>query len=120
VYEEPLLIQHALELGAAAYVPKSSGTGEIITAIDAILAGKTYVNPKYRIEEQYQIYNALTPREKEIISLRKQALTNEEIAERENISLRTVESHLEHVYSKAGVKSWDELNKLTNKIKSEK
>jgi NarL family two-component system response regulator LiaR len=115
VFEDPLLIQQAIELGADGYVPKSSGTGEIITAIDAILAGKIYVNPKYRIEEHNHILDSLTPREKEIIVLRKQSLTNEEIAERQEISVRTVEHHLEHIYSKTGVKSWEGLNNLTGK-----
>jgi NarL family two-component system response regulator LiaR len=112
VFEDPLLIQQAIELGADGYIPKSSGTGEILAAIDAILAGNTYDNPKYRIGEQHHAFASLTPREKEIIVLRKQSLTNEEIAERQEISVRTVENHLAHIYSKTGVNSWDELNKL--------
>jgi NarL family two-component system response regulator LiaR len=108
-YEDPYLIQQALELGAAGFVAKSAVTGEILTAIDAILAGKTYVHSKYHIGEQSNVFNSLTPREKEIITLRKQSLTNEEIAEQEGISLRTVESHLTHIYHKTGVSTWEEL-----------
>jgi NarL family two-component system response regulator LiaR len=113
MHEDPFLIKQALELGAAAFVPKSAGIEEILKAIETILEGKTYVNPKFRIGEQFYVFNSLTPREKEIISLRKQSLTNEEIAERQEISVRTVEHHLEHIYAKTGVKSWEGLNKLT-------
>jgi NarL family two-component system response regulator LiaR len=112
MHEDPFLIQQAMELGADAYVAKSAGTGEILTAIDEIFAGKTYVNSKYRIKEQPPAFAVLTPREKEIIALRKQSLTNEQIAERQEISVRTVENHLAHIYSKTGVNSWEELNKL--------
>jgi NarL family two-component system response regulator LiaR len=112
MHEDPFLIQQAMELGAAAYVAKSAGTNEILTAINAILEGNTYVNPKYRIKKKAHVFASLTPREKEIIALRKQSLTNQQIAERQNISLRTVESHLAHIYSKTGVNSWEELSGL--------
>jgi NarL family two-component system response regulator LiaR len=114
MHEDPFLIQQAIELGANAYVAKSAGTAEILTAIDAILAGETYVNPKYQIKKQHQIFASLTPREKEIIALRKQSLTNQQIAERQDISVRTVENHLAHIYNKIGVSSWEELNKLAS------
>jgi NarL family two-component system response regulator LiaR len=112
MHEDPFLIQQAMELGASAYVAKSAGTAEILTAIDALLAGKTYVNPKYHIKKQHHAFAVLTPREKEIITLRKQSLTNQQIAERQDLSLRTVENHLFHIYSKTGVKSWEELCEL--------
>jgi NarL family two-component system response regulator LiaR len=109
MHEDSFLIREAMELGAAAYVAKSAGTAEILTAIDTILAGKIYVNPKYHIKKQAHVFASLTPREKELIALRKQSLTNQQIAERQNISLRTVENHLAHIYSKIGVNSWEEL-----------
>jgi NarL family two-component system response regulator LiaR len=112
MHEDPFLIQQAIELGAAAYVAKSAGTAEILTAIDAILAGKTYVNPKYHIKKQHHAFASLTPREKEIIALRKQSLNNQQIAERQDISVRTVENHLAHIYNKTGVSSWEELSDL--------
>ena len=49
MYEDPFLIQRAIDLGARAYVPKSAELSEIITAIDALLAGDTYINPKYKL-----------------------------------------------------------------------
>jgi NarL family two-component system response regulator LiaR len=112
MHEDPFIIQQAIELGAAAYVAKSAGTSEILTAIDAILAGNTYINPKYQIKKQQHAFASLTPREKEIIALRKQSLTNAQIAERQYISVRTVENHLSHIYNKTGVNSWEELINL--------
>jgi DNA-binding CsgD family transcriptional regulator len=45
---------------------------------------------------------ALTPREREVMDLAAQGLTNREIAERLYVSIRTVNAHLNHVYSKLG------------------
>jgi NarL family two-component system response regulator LiaR len=112
MHEDLFLIRQAMELGAAAFVAKSAGTSEILTAIDAALAGNTYVNPKYKIHKQHHAFASFTPREKEIITLRKQTLTNKQIAGRLKISIRTVETHLAHIYEKAGVSSWEELIKL--------
>jgi DNA-binding NarL/FixJ family response regulator len=45
----------------------------------------------------------LTPREAEILVLLARGMSNREIAHRLSVSARTVSSHVEHVYSKAGV-----------------
>jgi DNA-binding CsgD family transcriptional regulator len=51
----------------------------------------------------------LTRREREIVELAKQSVTNAEIARRLSISVRTVETHLQHVYDKLGVSSRQDL-----------
>ena len=110
MHEDPFIVKLAMDLGAAAYVAKSAESGEILAAIDALLAGKTYHSPQN--EMQKPIPPALTRREKEIISLVKQTLSNLQIAQRQNMSVRTVEKHLEHIYSKLNVKSREALIRL--------
>jgi DNA-binding NarL/FixJ family response regulator len=51
----------------------------------------------------------LTPRELEIARLAAAGLTNEDIADRLVVSVRTVHNHLHHVYSKLGVRRRTEL-----------
>jgi DNA-binding CsgD family transcriptional regulator len=51
----------------------------------------------------------LTPRERDIAELAARGTTNAEIARRLAISVRTVETHLQHVYGKLGVSSRREL-----------
>jgi NarL family two-component system response regulator LiaR len=108
MHEDLFLIQRAFDLGAAAYVAKSAESGEILTAIDALLAGNTYVNPKYQTSNLHA-FASLSVREKEIITLLKQSLDNQQIAERLFLSVRTVENHLAHIYDKTGVSSRKEL-----------
>jgi len=109
MYEDAFLIQRAMDLGARAYVPKSADLSEIIAAIDALLAGDTYISQKYQLQTQKQNWQTLTRRENEIVSLIKQSLSTKEIAKRLDINLRTVENHLAHIYVKTGTTSREEL-----------
>jgi len=111
MYEDPFLIQRAMDLGARAYVPKSAESDEILDAINALIAGGTYISQKCKAPAP-QGPNALTRRENEIVSLIKQHMSAKAIAQRLNISLRTVENHLVHIYTKTGFSSREELYNL--------
>ena len=52
---------------------------------------------------------ALTPRERDIASFAARGLSSKEIAERLYLSVRTVNNHLQSVYSKLGVAGRHEL-----------
>jgi NarL family two-component system response regulator LiaR len=112
MYENPFLIQRAMDAGARAYAAKSSESAEIIAAIDALLAGGTYVNPKYHIRAHQQAWSALTRRENAIVSLVQQSLNTRQIAKHLGISVRTVENHLAHIYVKTNAHSLEDLMKL--------
>jgi len=47
----------------------------------------------------------LTPTERDVVRLVGEALSNKDIAARLFVSLRTVETHLTHVYTKPGLSS---------------
>jgi NarL family two-component system response regulator LiaR len=109
MYEDPFLVQNALDAGAGAYIAKSADIQEIIAAIDAVLAGKTYINPVYKIPARKWASAGLSAREREIVSLIKQHLSNKQIAKKMGISVRTVENHLSHIYVKTNTYSRSEL-----------
>jgi len=118
MFEDPFLIQWAIDLGARAYVSKSAGADEMIAAIDTLLGGGTYINQKYKPQTKKQneqvkhLLNILTSREKEIVSLIKQSLQTKEIAKRLGISHRTVENHIVHIYTKTGLSLRKDLYEL--------
>jgi DNA-binding NarL/FixJ family response regulator len=112
MHEDLFLIQRAMDLGAKAYVAKSAETGEFIAAVDAILAGNTYLNPKYQLQETRGKRHPLTRRENEIAALVKQSLSARQIAGRLGLSIRTVETHLARIYIKTEISSWEELRSL--------
>ena len=109
MYEDPFLVQQALDSQVRAYVPKTADSREILKAIDAILEGGVYINEKYLITMPNQAWSNFTRRESEIVSLVKRNFSTKQISKRLSISLRTVENHLASIYAKTGAKSRDEL-----------
>ena len=110
MYEDAFIVQRALDMGTRAYVPKSAESNEILAAVDALLAGETYINEKYK-PQKFSL-QGLTRRENEIVSMIKQSFSAKEIAKRLEISLRTVENHLAHIYAKTGTRSREDLHNL--------
>jgi NarL family two-component system response regulator LiaR len=109
MYEDTFLIQRSIDSGADAYVSKSEELDEIIKAIDAIMIEKTYFNQRYHITTDKNPWEKLTSRENEIAALVKQSFNNKQIADKLNISERTVGNHLVHIYEKMGITSRAEL-----------
>lgn len=91
----------ALE-GAKGFLVKGRTDGATLNkAIRAVHAGETYfhkIHPREKVVDP--IY---TPRQKEVVSLMLQGVTNEEIAKETGISVRGVEKHRQKIYSKIGV-----------------
>jgi NarL family two-component system response regulator LiaR len=108
MYEDPFLVQQAMNLGASGYVPKSSGPEEILTAIEALLEGGVYI-PSCMARAPERPWSKLTNRETEIVALIKQNMNSKQIAKRLRINIRTVENHLSHIYLKTGAVSREEL-----------
>ena len=54
----------------------------------------------------------LTPRQIEVLQLVARGMTNQEIADRLVISVRTVTSHLDHIYSRLGIGSRAQLSRF--------
>ena len=65
-----------------------------------------------RRRRTYQDPDALTPAESRIASLAADALSGKEVGQRLNVSIHTVETHLQHVYRKLGIRSQRELMRL--------
>jgi two-component system response regulator NreC len=102
-------VVEALQSGAAGYVLKETGPGEIIQAIKAVVAGDRYLSPKLaqRVldsstgrKKVADPYDNLTPREREILHLIIQGHTNVQIAARLVLSPRTVELHRSRIMKK--------------------
>lgn len=110
----------AIKAGATGYVLKERDDAEVLLSIRSILRGGAPIDPFIAREilkqisetedpapEQEVIEGAessiLTNREKEILCLVAQGLSNREIAEQLFVSRYTVESHIKHIYRKLSV-----------------
>lgn len=109
----------AMKLGIDAIALKDRDPEDIVKTIDAVLAGKTMIDPavtegalRYSMKAptpSLRQDDLLTAREMEIVSLVCQGLRNRDIADRYNLTEGTVKVHLHNVYRKLGVNSRSEL-----------
>jgi NarL family two-component system response regulator LiaR len=104
VFEDPFRVRTALQMGAAGYIPKSAGETELLRAIETVLSGGEYIDPrlKLKISRDPDGYSKFTRRERQILTMIKQNYTNQRIAAELFISQRTVENHISHIYLKTG------------------
>jgi len=102
--ENAHLAAAALDLGHAAFVLKHAAASELVTAIEEVWNGESYVSPKLRpgtcLERKTQPTEAskdLTPRQRDIVQLFAEGYGLKEIAARLNLSLKTIEFHKHHI-----------------------
>ncbi|HTA54995.1 MAG TPA: response regulator transcription factor [Candidatus Acidoferrales bacterium] len=100
------LMQHCLSAGADAYIVKDSSLQELVTAIKALGEGSSYVDPRVaasllrRRAPSNRPTNELSPREREIIRLIAQGLSNRDIGRRLVLSEKTIKNHVSHIFAK--------------------
>ena len=121
MHSDEAYVLRALKAGAHAYVLKESAEGELIAAIRAVIAGRSYFSPKVaallRQEHIEKIrrsgdvdpYDLLTAREREILQLLGEGNSNKEISARLFLSIFTVETHRKHIHEKLNLHSPAEL-----------
>jgi DNA-binding NarL/FixJ family response regulator len=116
---DPYIVQ-ALKAGASGYVLKDSAPGEVVNAIQQVLSGRHYLSPQLseklidlfvaKIEtDALDPYQTLTSREREILQLASEGLSNNHIAEQLSISSRTAEQHRRSMMHKMGFNNQTDL-----------
>ena len=91
-------VKQAVRAGASGYVLKDSPATEIIQAIDAVLAGKTFFSAglaarMIQAQSMQTPLERLTPRELDILDALAEGLSSKQIALQHGLSVRTVETH---------------------------
>jgi len=120
-FSERSYISRMIENGASGYLIKSASKEEIADAIETAMNGKMYVSVS--MEHLMRPLSlipagalpAITKREKEILSLIAEGLTNNQIAEKLFISPLTVDSHRKNLLTKLNVNNTASLIKLAVK-----
>lgn len=111
--EDPGFAREALQAGALAYVLKEAAEGELVEAVRRAAAGEIYLNPQLgaRIasEPPPGPPDDLTEREVDVLRRIALGLTNREIADELYLSVRTIETHRQHIQQKLRMSSRAEL-----------
>lgn len=93
MYDNPEYVSRAMCAGARGYVLKDAGSHEIIAAIDAVAAGGSYYSAGVAPIPRRPSGPCLSEREREVLILLAQGLSNKAIALQLDISVRTAETH---------------------------
>jgi DNA-binding NarL/FixJ family response regulator len=114
-YADGVLVRRALANGASGYLLKGSRVGELVSAIRAVCRGEIYVSPSLSQTgdvnysdgtlrgEPSSSSQDLTPREREVLQLIADGLTNAAVAERMGVTVKTVEKHRANLMTKLDV-----------------
>ncbi|WP_112943462.1 MULTISPECIES: response regulator [unclassified Rhizobium] len=99
----------ALQRGAMGYVLKGVGSRGLAEAIRTILKGARYVSPAMSAKvvdvslDKEPSKNSLTPREREVMDLVGEGLSNKHIGLRLDLQEKTVKHHMTQILTKLGV-----------------
>jgi len=115
-YEEDPYVFALLRAGASGYILKTADADDLLRAVRAVYRGESALSPRITQKVVQQIQSGapagaaaqvepLTQREIEILRLAAGGLTNKAIGRQLDISERTVQGHLAHVYGKLSVTS---------------
>jgi DNA-binding NarL/FixJ family response regulator len=112
VHNETEYLMKAVDIGIDGYVLKDSDSSELKKAIFSIASGEIYIQPNLipalnqkRIErtEDEEKIESLTSRELEVLRLLAVGMYNKEVAEKLEISERTVKNHVSNIFKKLEV-----------------
>ena len=112
---DPAFAREAFQGGARGYVLKEAADAELVEAVRAAAAGRTYLTPSMGARMAAAPAgppgppDGLSDRELEILRLIALGHTNAEIGQQLYLSVRTVESHRSHIQHKTGRTSRAEL-----------
>jgi DNA-binding NarL/FixJ family response regulator len=102
----------AIQAGASGFLSKTRSLAEVTGAVRAAAAGEAVISPEMlaRLLPRMQrggsaTRTALTEREREVLSLLADGLTNAAIAERLVVSVHTVRNHVSNLSAKLGARS---------------
>jgi PAS domain S-box-containing protein len=123
IYDESLYAERAISVGARGYVMKQESPGTIVKAIRTVLQGKQFFSDrvKEKFIDRFQFdamsgkrisVEALTNREYEVFQYLGQGLGNRHIAEKLNISVKTVENYRERIKNKLNIGSSSDVVQL--------
>lgn len=115
MYSDETLVRQTLRNGAKGYLLKRSVTEELLLAVRSASRGEIYLSPAisgYVLEDflttpieasKLRPIDQLTPREREVLQLIAEGNTNSQIADKMNVSEKTVEKHRASLMTKLNV-----------------
>jgi len=114
MHSMPAYARRMFQVGARGYVTKNSSKDELFQAIEEVVAGNKYICEEIKNilahqeldeDSEYPDMNSLSKREIEVVSQIRQGFSSKEIAQRLEISFKTVEVHRYNILKKLKLKN---------------
>jgi DNA-binding NarL/FixJ family response regulator len=122
VHEDRAYVQPLIQAGARGYLLKRSAAEDLVRAIRAVAAGGVYLDPAIADHALSDIargnpfspdrnatYDALSPRETDVLRLTARGFSNKEIAGQLDVSVKTIETYKARAAEKAGLRTRAEI-----------
>ena len=115
-------VEEMLKAGARGYLPKDCASEELVHAIRTVYRGQTYLSPsvsdivrrdyiRQKPRDDISAFSMLTLREREVLQLLAEGRNCKDIASHLEVSVKTVETHRQHIMEKLNLHSLAELTK---------
>lgn len=113
-FNQQSFIQKMMDNGASGYVLKNASQEELTRAIETVIKGKTYLSEEasHTLRKETTPIIVLTGREKEVLALIADGMTNTEIGQKLFISVTTVDTHRKNLLAKLEAKNTAALIKI--------
>lgn len=121
MHDDPAYVRSALALGASGYIVKSAADTELIGAIRAVARGRVFVDIQQgegsdflspQPSRKQSPFDSLSEREREVLIEVAKGYTNQQIADRVGLSVKTIESYRARLMQKLGLKDRADLMRL--------
>jgi DNA-binding NarL/FixJ family response regulator len=108
------IVSQAMEFGAAAFIPKTTKTSDVVEAIKVVIKGETWLPAKLKdcvahvqndIIDVAEQVRGLTPKQFRVLRLVRKGLMNKQIAQELNVTEATVKAHISSIFKQFNVKS---------------
>lgn len=122
MHSDKRFVKGMLKAGASGYLLKYCASEELITAIQMVMAHRVYLSHDITgivVEDYVQkladsdasVFQALTPREREVLQLLAEGHSTRQIADALHVSVKTIEVHRKQMMDKLGLNNLAELVK---------
>jgi DNA-binding NarL/FixJ family response regulator len=131
MHTQPEYFDAAMDLGVRGYLLKDSVIGELMRCLSTVAKGEYFITPSIahllieRKKRQQELWNSqpalsrLTPAERKILGLLSRNFSSKEISDQLFVSVRTVESHRQHISQKLEIKGHNKLLQFAMEHRSE-
>jgi DNA-binding NarL/FixJ family response regulator len=109
---DPNLAAAASQLGKIGFVLKQQAAAELLTAIDSLLHGRSYITPRLRTADWVEVKSRarqyakeLTSRQKDIVQMSAEGRQIKEIAAHLQLSQKTIQFHKYHIMQQYNLKN---------------